>query len=491
MKKIDEKQFQISLRFFVTAAVTALVFVVVLAYSVVSASLYEEQKKSTVVDYMDREYAYIYELLCDLKKVENSNLEEDERIQAKKVCISRIEGAVEAAARPYEGRCVVIDSHYKIAYDSVENNVGKYIIDRDIMNLSMQEEFSFEANSSENAKKVYESDVDGHRYFMVISIPYSAAGLDSITGWKRHMGYATLILVLGVVVAFIIGRVCIQGIRYLSAKMDDMGTHLDEKIPEKGFKEFRNMTEKYNDTISRLSKADASRNEFVSNVSHELKTPITSMKVLADSLVQNEDATLPMYQEFMKDIVIEIDRETEIINDLLTLVRTDKQSGSLKLVETNINKLVDVIVKRVTPIAEAREIKITTSYYKEVSCNVDEAKLIQAFSNIIENAVKYNIDGGSVSISLNADNKYFHLKVADTGVGIPDDCKDRVFDRFYRVDKARSRDTGGTGLGLAITKNIIKLHKGSVKLYSEAGEGTTFTIKIPLGLVEEVENKDK
>lgn len=491
MKKIDSKQFQISLRFFVTATVSVLVLFVVLAYSVVSASLYEEQKKNSIDDYMDRECSYITELLTELRMISTDNLSDEEKVQARKVCVSRIEGAVEAAARPYEGRCSVIDAHYKIAYDSVESNVGKYIVDKDIFALAKSTDVDQTIDTAENAEKIYVADVDGKTYYIVIRIPYNTAGFDPITGWKKHLGYAALILALGVATAFIIGRVCIQGIRYLSAKMDDMGTHLDEKIPEKGFKEFRNMTEKYNDTIERLSKAEVSRNEFVSNVSHELKTPITSMKVLADSLVQNEEATLPMYQEFMKDIVIEIDRETEIINDLLTLVRTDKQSGSIKLAETNINKLVDVIVKRVTPIAEARDIKISTSYYKEVSCNVDEAKLIQAFSNIIENAVKYNVDGGSVSISLNSDNKYFHLKVADTGVGIPDDCKDKVFDRFYRVDKARSRDTGGTGLGLAITKNIIKLHKGSVKLYSEAGEGTTFTIKIPLGLVEDADKKEK
>ena len=93
---------------------------------------------------------------------------------------------------------------------------------------------------------------------------------------------------------------------------------------------------------------------------------------------------------------------------------------------------------------------------------------------------KYNIDNGWVKITLNADHKNFHIKVADSGVGIPEDCKDQVFERFYRVDKARSRDTGGTGLGLAITKNVILMHRGTIKLYSEYGEGTTFTIKIPL-----------
>jgi signal transduction histidine kinase len=229
---------------------------------------------------------------------------------------------------------------------------------------------------------------------------------------------------------------------------------------------------------------DSSRQEFVSNVSHELKTPITSMKVLADSLLQNEDADLKMYKEFMTDIVEEIDRESQIITDLLTLVKTDKESGQLNLQEVDINSLLEIIIKRVTPLAQARGIELSYEHYRDVTACVDDVKLSLALSNIIENAVKYNIDNGWIKVTLNSDGKYFHIKVADSGVGIPDDCKDRVFERFYRVDKARSRDTGGTGLGLAITRNVVLMHNGNIKLYSESGVGTTFTIKIPINMEE-------
>lgn len=225
---------------------------------------------------------------------------------------------------------------------------------------------------------------------------------------------------------------------------------------------------------------DSTRQEFVSNVSHELKTPITSMKVLADSLIQNESADLAMYKEFMTDIVDEIDRESKIITDLLTLVKMDKKSAAMNIEEIKINDLLEVILKRVTPIAKSRGIQITYESYRDVTAWVDEVKLSLALTNIIENAVKYNVDNGWVKVTLNADHRNFYVKVADSGVGIPDDCKEHVFERFYRVDKARSRDTGGTGLGLAITKSVIQMHKGSIKLYSESGEGTTFTIRIPM-----------
>jgi signal transduction histidine kinase len=114
---------------------------------------------------------------------------------------------------------------------------------------------------------------------------------------------------------------------------------------------------------------------------------------------------------------------------------------------------------------------------------VDEVKLSLAINNLIENAVKYNYDNGWVRVSLNADHKFFYIKVADSGVGIPEDEQDNVFERFYRVDKARSRETGGTGLGLSITRNAILMHRGAIKIYSKEKEGTTFTVRIPLNYV--------
>ena len=224
-----------------------------------------------------------------------------------------------------------------------------------------------------------------------------------------------------------------------------------------------------------------SRKEFVSNVSHELKTPMTSMKVLADSLLQQGDQVpAELYREFMEDMVAEIDRENVIISDLLSLVKMDKKASKLEIAAVDINELLQIIMKRLKPIASQRNIELIFESFRPVTAEIDEVKLTLAFSNLIENGIKYNIDDGWVRVTLNADHKYFYVKVADSGVGIPEDCQDQVFDRFYRVDKARSRDTGGTGLGLAITQSAILMHKGEIRLYSKPGEGTTFTLRIPL-----------
>lgn len=235
--------------------------------------------------------------------------------------------------------------------------------------------------------------------------------------------------------------------------------------------------------LGRLKIVDDSRQEFVSNVSHELKTPLTSMKVLADSLLAQENVPVELYQEFMGDIAEEIERENKIINDLLSLVKMDKTTMNLTVQSENINELVERILKRLRPIAAQRNIELVFESFRPVTAEVDEVKLTLALSNLVENAIKYNKDDGWVHVSLNADHKYFYVKVADSGIGIPKEDTEHIFERFYRVDKSHSREIGGTGLGLAITRNAIVMHRGAVKVYSEEGEGTTFTVRVPLTYV--------
>ena len=235
--------------------------------------------------------------------------------------------------------------------------------------------------------------------------------------------------------------------------------------------------------INRMNKLESSRQEFVSNVSHELKTPITSIKVLAESLLMQEDAPVELYREFLVDISEEIERENKIINDLLSLVKLNKTSGDLNITSVNVNDLLEQILKRLGPIAKKQNIEIIYESFRPVMADVDEVKISLALTNLIENAIKYNVPDGWIRVSLNADHKYFYVKVADSGIGIPEDVQDLIFERFYRVDKARSRETGGTGLGLAITKSVVQMHRGAIKIYSQEGEGTTFNVRIPLNFI--------
>ena len=257
--------------------------------------------------------------------------------------------------------------------------------------------------------------------------------------------------------------------------------NLDEELSSNAYTETRQITESISKTLKKLKAVDQSREEFVSNVSHELKTPITSIRVLADSLMSMDDVPVELYREFMTDISDEIDRESKIIDDLLSLVRMDKTAGAeLNIAQVNVNGLLELILKRLRPIAGKRNVELTFESIREVTADVDEVKLSLALNNLVENAIKYNVEGGWVRVTLDADHKFFYVKVADSGIGISEEFQEHIFERFYRVDKARSRETGGTGLGLAITKNIILMHQGAIRLTSKEGEGTTFTVRIPL-----------
>jgi signal transduction histidine kinase len=161
----------------------------------------------------------------------------------------------------------------------------------------------------------------------------------------------------------------------------------------------------------------------------------------------------------------------------------DKTSADLNVKSENINELVERILKRLRPIAALRNVEVVFESFRPVTAEVDEVKLTLAISNLVENAIKYNKEEGWVHVSLNADHKYFYLKVVDSGMGIPQDSLDHIFERFYRVDKSHSREIGGTGLGLAIARNAVLMHRGAVKVHSEEGNGTTFTVRVPLNYI--------
>ena len=260
--------------------------------------------------------------------------------------------------------------------------------------------------------------------------------------------------------------------------------HFDQRIPVNDFlhTELAELAESSNNMAEKLDQIETSRQEFVSNVSHELKTPLSSIKVLSDSILIQDPDTVPkeMYVEFLRDINSEVDRMTDIINDLLTLVRMNRQEVVLNPIEVDITDMLGDIIKRLEPIAENKNISLIYNRVKDVKAEVEETKLSLAISNLIENGIKYNVDGGKVEITVDSDHQNAFISVADTGLGIAEEEISKIFDRFYRVDKNRDRETGGTGLGLSIARSAVLMHNGSIKVSSKENEGTTFVIIIPL-----------
>ncbi|MDD7114435.1 MAG: ATP-binding protein [Lachnospiraceae bacterium] len=382
------------------------------------------------------------------------------------------------------GRLIIVDNHFEILADTYTKNTGQFYVTKDLIHAFQEVDVP--------VRKI------GDKYIQVTSPVYNQenGNVEAVIVAMASLGDRTAMVdylnnqrdTLNGIFLLVALILCITIILFMRKNFNTMQKNLDiiaeghqeEGVPETGLKEFYQMSTSINRIINRYKELENSRQEFVSNVSHELKTPITSMKILADSLLMQENVPVALYEEFMNDIVHEIDRENQIITDLLTLVKMDKTQADLNIAPTNINELLNVLLKRISPIAEQRNITIRLETLRQVVAEVDEVKLSLACNNIIENAVKYNNDGGKVDVSLNADHKFFYIRVKDTGVGIPEDCQEQIFERFYRVDKARSRETGGTGLGLAISRNVILMHKGSIRVHSKEGEGSTFLIRIPL-----------
>ena len=383
----------------------------------------------------------------------------------------------------YNGRIVIVNSGFRIIKDTYGLDENKLIISEELLKCFQGSRTMRYDEASEFIEMTIplENDEDQVEGVLVISTP-----TNDIQESRSALSHKVLLLQIGMaalvfLAALYTSKLLIRPFGKVTQSLDEMtGGFLEEDISIPDYTETQLLSEAYNRMLKRLRVLEDSRQEFVSNVSHELKTPITSMKVLADSLISQDDVPVELYKEFMTDIGEEIDRENKIINDLLSLVKLDKKAADLHIEDKNINELLDQIIKRLKPIADKKKVELVMENFKPVVAQVDETKLSLALSNLVEYAIKYNKDEGWVHVSLNVDHKYFYVKVEDSGIGIPEESQEHIFERFYRVDKSHSREIGGTGLGLAITRSAVLMHRGAIKVYSKLGEGTTFTVRIPL-----------
>lgn len=291
----------------------------------------------------------------------------------------------------------------------------------------------------------------------------------------------TVMLIVVFLVSILLSGFLVRPFEKLSRDIREVKEgYSNEPITAPQYIETIHIADAFNNVLGRMNALDQSRQEFVANVSHELKTPMTSMKVLAASLLSEENVDPAVYREFLEDIDGEIDRENKIITDLLALVREDRTNVNMDVAFTDINELTQAVMKRIKPLAQLRDIELTFVSRKDVLAEVDATRLGLVLTNLVENAVKYNRQHGEVTVTLDADREYFQFTVSDTGIGIPKEEQGRIFERFYRVDKSRSRAIGGTGLGLSIAKSVVLSHHGTISVESSEGEGTTFTVRIPL-----------
>lgn len=234
----------------------------------------------------------------------------------------------------------------------------------------------------------------------------------------------------------------------------------------------------FNDLTDRLQTSEQKRRQFVSDASHELKTPLASIKLLTDSILQN-DVDMGTVREFVGDIGNEADRLNRMSQKLLSLSKAESQEyAECEIVY--MAPTVERVIKMLSAMAQSGNIEIQKNLDQDCPILILEDDLYQITFNLVENGIKYNTPGGILSISLGRDKEWALLTVADTGVGIPPESLNHIFERFYRVDKARSRKSGGSGLGLSIVKNMVERNGGTISVDSTIGQGTTFTVKFPV-----------
>ena len=402
-----------------------------------------------------------------------------------------ISGELSLISSLYDGRILIIDQDLRVITDTYNLEASKTMIVEEVIRC-------FKTGTSVHV-------VSGR--FIEVAVPIQcvidesagttetvgvilvSASLDAITDnravLKDSIGLIlTIMFVMMILISAVLAVLFVHPFKRMTRKIKAVtAEHIEDDISETSYTETEQIADAFNQLLGKIKLLDESRQEFVSNVSHELKTPLTSMKVLADSLVQMPDVPVEYYREFMEDISKEIDRENDIIADLLTMVKLDKTQAEMNIQPHNMNELLELILKRLRPIAEKQNIEMVFESFREVVAEVDEVKLTLALTNFVENAIKYNKLNGWVHVSLDANHKYFFVKVTDSGCGIPEEAQEHIFERFYRVDKSHSREIGGTGLGLAIAKNIVLMHRGIIEISSVVDEGTTITVRIPLNYI--------
>ena len=380
-------------------------------------------------------------------------------------------------------RIVVFDNRFMVVHDTnrvqminqlIIPEVVTAITDRDVYGLNREGKVVYAAAAIINS--------DGERIGAVLLSESAEDIFESLEAIQQMaLVYTLLAGVIVCVLVFFVSQILIDPLKGILRVVQRMADgHIGQRIPVSGQDEYSQLGIAFNNMSQKLEQVEKAREEFVSNVSHELKTPLSSIKVLSESILLQEDIPIETHREFLQDITSEVDRMTIIVNDLLELVKLDRREHGFHATTTELNSLVEDTLRRLSPLAEQKRIVLLYEDVRKVTLDADEVKLSLAISNIVENGIKYTPAGGTVKVIVDADHQNAVVTIHDTGIGIPEEEQSKVFNRFYRVDKTRDRGTGGTGLGLAISHAAVLLHNGSLRLTSSPDEGSVFVMRLPI-----------
>lgn len=385
-------------------------------------------------------------------------------------------------------RVLMLDTEAHVTYDSNGGAMqGKYMPTAAVLD-AIEGNNNVEPLEDANKELVIGAAVPIMKHKAVSGVIYYQASAADTVDFMNQI-FATifmltvLVSILVGVVSFVMSGIITQPITALTEKLSKAAEENTVYIIEKNTGgEVGQLIDSFNKMTRQIQLQETKRQEFVSNASHELKTPLSSIKLISDSLLNVQDAPREMVDEFLTDMNVQVDRLTRIVDKLLTLTRMDNTQvvSRMEFTVTDLTELCSNITKALRPLAEQKHIELLYNAEATVYSKIERDRFWEAVYNVLDNSIKYTKEGGKVSVNLSKDENNAIIEISDTGIGIASDELYKIFDRFYRVDKARARETGGTGLGLSIALSAVELHGGNIQVESEEGKGSTFRIIIPI-----------
>lgn len=389
--------------------------------------------------------------------------------------------AVETISNQSNSRILVIDDKYIVKADSKNELIGKYYQNREVkrafsgVKTSKLRGFLKNSYLSVATPILIGDKVKGVVWFLT---PIDDIYNKIIVIEKRLFTISLFILAIVTLIGYFISTYATKPIYSVIDAIENMAEgNLKQRVEVIGNDEIARLCMAFNEMNEKITTIDSERRQFVADASHELKSPLASINVLVESLISSELANKDMAMEFLQDIHSEIDRLSNIVNNLLELTKLEGSFG-VKVEKFDLNDVCLQVVKRVGYIAKTKNVEI---FYdgQSVEIEANRDNIFRALYNVVENAVKYSFEYGRVDFWVEKDSRGAIIHIKDHGVGIPEEDIPKIFERFYRVDKTRDRKTGGSGLGLSIVNEIIKKHNGTIEVKSRVGEGTEFIISIP------------
>ncbi|MBQ4160902.1 MAG: HAMP domain-containing protein, partial [Clostridia bacterium] len=391
-------------------------------------------------------------------------------------------------------RVLILDTHSYVCYDNSTNAslTGKfYVPGTKVISEANTGTSSWAVTDNEDGTHSMEVAIPVKKVENIIGFVFLKKSLNDADLYLKDIRSTLLILtlvtsLLMALMSFLLANVITSPLIRLTKAVEEISEgEFNQKVEVIGHDEIARLGESFNNMTGKLTLMEEKRKQFVSDASHELKTPLATIRLSCESAkaaLSSGAAGIEMADEFMDDITGEIDRLNRIIEKLLAMTKNDSQVVRSDITTVDLHNMIVSVIKKLSPLA--REKNISLSFVGEDDENhiqmlADYDKLYEAVYNIADNSIKYTNEDGMVKITLRGDITKTIIEIEDNGIGIPKDQEGLIFDRFYRVDRARARDTGGTGLGLSIANDAIQAHGGHIELISSEGVGSKFIIVLP------------